>query len=134
MSASKYDFKIEQGTSFKLSLIYKDANKNVVDLTNWCARLIWKSNNGITSVFSTENTDYSIYKFELDGPNGKLTLLLPASTTNNFNFTTAKYDLELSSPDEIYAGGGKYTIRILYGVISIVKRNSQDGTNLDCSI
>lgn len=134
MSASKYDFRIEQGTSFKLSLIYKDAEKNVIDLTNWCARLIWRTNSGTTNVFSTENTDYSIYKFTLDGPNGKLTLLLPATTTNNFDFTTAKYDLELSSPDDLYAGGGKYTIRILYGVISILKRNSQGNTALDCAI
>lgn len=134
MSASKYDFRIEQGTSFKLSLVYKDSEKNIIDLTNWCARLIWKTNNGVTNVFSTENTDYSIYKFSLDGPNGKLTLLLPASTTNNFDFTTAKYDLELSSPDDLYAGGGKYTIRILYGVISILKRNSQGSSTLDCAI
>lgn len=133
MSASKYDFRIEQGSSFKLSLVYRDSEKNVVDLTDWCARLIWKTNAGVTNVFSTENTDYSIYKFTLDGPNGKLTLLLPASTTNNFDFTTAKYDLELSSPDDLYAGGGKYTIRILYGVISILKRNSQGNAVLDCS-
>jgi len=34
MAASKYDFKIEQGSSFKFSLIYKDANRDPVDLTN----------------------------------------------------------------------------------------------------
>ena len=28
MPASKYDFSIEQGTSFKLALIYKDPNNN----------------------------------------------------------------------------------------------------------
>lgn len=132
MPASKYDFKIEQGSSFKFSAIYKDANSNPVDLTGWCARLTWKTNNGSIQVFSTENLDYSIYKFTIDAAHGKLTFLLPSSTTNDFNFTTAKYDLELSSPDEIYVGGGQYTIRILYGTILVVKRFSQSNTSLEC--
>jgi hypothetical protein len=133
MAASKYDFKIEQGSSFKLSLIYKDANGNPVDLTDWCARLIWKTNVGTTQIFTTENLDYSIYKFTLDAVNGKLTFLLPSSTTNDFNFTTAKYDLELSSPDDLYVGGGKYTTRLLFGTILIVKRFSQSNSMLECS-
>ncbi len=37
MSAGNYDFKIEQGTSFRMSLVYKDANGDPIDITNWCA-------------------------------------------------------------------------------------------------
>lgn len=133
MAASKYDFKIEQGSSFKFSLIYKDANGDPVDLTNWCARLIWKTNTGSTQIFSTDNLDYSIYKFTIDPLNGKLILLLPSSTTNAFNFNTAKYDLELSSPDELYLGGGEYITRILFGTILIVKRFSQSNNALECA-
>lgn len=132
MAASKYDFAIEQGSSFKIALIYKDQNGIPVDLTGWCARLVWKTNTGITQIFSSENLDHSVYKFTIDDLNGKLTLLFPATITNSFNFTTAKYDLELQSPDEIYSGGGKYTIRILYGTINIVKRFSQAPEVLDC--
>lgn len=132
MAASKYDFSIEQGTSFKLSLIYKDTDRNPINLTGWCARIIWKTNTNITQVFSSENSDYSVYKFIVDEPNGKLTLLLPSTTTNNFNFNTAKYDLELKSPDDLYTGGGKYTTRILFGTVSIVKRFSQASTNIEC--
>lgn len=132
MAASKYDFAIEQGSSFKMSLIYKDQDGNPVDLTGWCARLIWKTNTGTTQVFSSDNLDYNVYKFSIDDPNGKLTILFPATTTNNFNFSTSKYDLELQSPDDLYSGGGKYTIRILYGVINIVKRYSQASEVLDC--
>lgn len=132
MAASKYDFSIEQGTSFKLSLIYKDSERNPVNLTNWCARLVWKTNTNTTQVFSSDNTDHSVYKFDIDDLNGKLTLMFPAGTTNGFNFTTAKYDLELKSPDDLYDGGGKYTTRILFGTINIVKRFSQNNTNLEC--
>lgn len=132
MAASKYDFSIEQGSSFKLSLVYKDDNGNPVDLTNWCARLTWKTNTNVTQTFSTENIDYSVYKFIIEPLLGKLTLLIPASTTNSFTFNTAKYDLELQSDDDLYSGGGKYIIRLLYGNINIVKRFSQSGSLLEC--
>lgn len=132
MAASKYDFSIEQGSSFKLSLIYKDSSGAPIDLTGWCARLTWKTNNKTTQIFSSDNIDYSVYKFTIDDLNGKLTLMFPAETTNGFSFSTAKYDLELQSPDEIYAGGGNYTIRILYGSINIIKRFSQSDSLLDC--
>jgi len=59
--------------------------------------------------------------------------MIPASVTNGFLFNTAKYDLELQSPDDLYNGGGKYTIKLLFGTISIVKRFSQSPTQLECS-
>jgi hypothetical protein len=134
MAAAKYDFAIEQGTSFRLSLIYKDASGAPVNLTGWCARVIWKTNSTTTQIFSSNNNNHDVYRFEIDEPNGKLTLLFPSTTTNSFNFSTAKYDLELQSPDDLYNGGGKYTTRILYGVITIVKRFSQISSNMDCNI
>lgn len=134
MAASKYDFSIEQGSSFKLSLVYKDDNNNPIDLTNWCARLTWKTNTNTTQTFSTENIDYSVYKFIIEANIGKITLLIPATTTNSFSFNTAKYDLELQSDDDLYTGGGKSIIRLLYGTVTIVKRFSQSTTLLDCDI
>ncbi len=132
MAAGKYDFSIEQGTSFKISLIYKDNNGNPVNLTGWCARLIWKTNTNITQTFSSDNIDYNVYKFTIDDLEGKLTLMIPADITNSFNFNTAKYDLEIQSPDDLYAGGGKYTTRLLYGTINILKRFSQSQQQLNC--
>ena len=134
MAASKYDFSIEQGTSFKLSLRYKDADGVPIDLTGWCARLIWKTNTNNTQTFSSDNVDYSVYKFIVYDPDGKITLMLPASTTNNFSFNTAKYDLELRSPEDLYDGGGKFSIRLLFGTINIVKRFSQTSSVLECSV
>ena len=130
MAAGKYDFNIEQGTSFTLSLVYKDNNGNPVNLTGWCARLIWKSSSGIET-FTTETIN-PYYRFDIDEPNGKLILQFPASTTNNFNFSNAKYDLELQSPDDLYIGGGKYIVRLLYGTVTLVKRFSQTNTTLEC--
>jgi hypothetical protein len=134
MAASKYDFAIEQGSSFKLSLIYKDQNGNPINLTGWCARLIWKTNTNITQVFSSSNIDFNVYKFTIDALSGKLTLMIPTNTTNAFNFNTAKYDLELQSPDNLYSGGGKFTTRLLFGTVNVVKRFSQSTQVLDCNI
>lgn len=132
MAAAKYDFNIEQGSSFKLSMVYKDENGNPIDLTNWCARLTWKTNTNIIQIFSTENIDHSEYKFMIEPQIGKLSFLLPASTTNSFIFNSAKYDLELQSDDDLYGGGGKHIIRLLSGTINIVKRFSQSTDLLEC--
>lgn len=132
MPATKYDFNIEQGTSFRLSLVYKDSNGSPIDLTNWCARLVWKTDSNVTQSFITTNTDYSIYKFSIDPTLGKLTLLIPPETTNGFNFSRARYDLELQSDYDIYTGGGKSVIRLLYGNIVLIKRYSNTDELLEC--
>jgi hypothetical protein len=132
MPASKYDFPIEQGTSFKLSLIYKDSNKVPIDITDWCARLIWTTDEDVVWTFSTTNMDYSNYKFDIIGAEGKLLLQIPATTTNQFTFSKAKYDIELETPDDMYAGGGKEIIRLLFGTVKITHRFSEDNTVLDC--
>ena len=87
-------------SSFKLQLIYKDSNSNPINLSGYCARLSWNTNLNQAQSFTTENSDYSTYKFEINTPtsDGKLTFFLPASTTNGFSFSSAKYDLELQTP------------------------------------
>ena len=132
MPASKYDFSIEQGTSFKLALTYKDANNTPINITNWCARLVWTTDDGAMQIFSTSNTDHSIYKFEIIGIDGKLLLQIPANTTNAFIFNKAKYDIELESPQDMYAGGGKEIIRLIFGTVKITHRFSENETLLDC--
>lgn len=133
MAASKYDFSIEQGSSYRLSLTYKDDQDNIIPLTGYCARLVWKNNTGSSQVFHTTDAPNNDYKFYLDEPEGKIVLLLSADFTNDLTFSSAKYDLELKSPQDLYTEGGKYTIRLLYGTINIVKRFSQTTDNMSCS-
>ena len=134
MSASQYDFSIEQGSSFSLSLVYKDQAGTPINLTDYCARLTLKTTSGDAITFSTTNTNDTEYKFTIDGPNGLLTLLIPAITTNSFDFTSARYDLEIQSPVEFYVGGGKQITRILYGIITLIKRFSDTNIPLDCQV
>lgn len=132
MAAIKYDLSIEQGSSFQESFVYRDQNQQIINITNWCARLTLTTNDGNLYTFTTENTDLSLYKMSIDGPNGKIVLSIPASTTNQFNFYTGKYDLELQSDQELYAGGGKTVVRSHYGVVVIVKRYGGANTALEC--
>jgi hypothetical protein len=134
MAATQYNFNIEQGSSFRLSLTYKDSDGNIIDLTNYCARLTMKIGSDEYKVFSSLETNFDEYKFTIDGPQGTINLLIPAEATNDYNFNSAKYDLELHSPQDLYVGGGKYTIRVLYGTITIIKRFSQSTTLLDCAL
>lgn len=133
MPASLHNFSIDQGSSFSLILTNKDENGSIIDLSNYCARLVMSTNSGQTYIFETENTDFSSYKFLIEGSIGKISLLLPASTTNSYDFETAKYDLEIQSPNDHYIGGGKYTERLLYGTITLNKRFSKSTSLLDCS-
>lgn len=136
MSAAQYDFEIEQGSSFRIIFTYKDSNGDVIDISDWCGRLTWKTNSNSVQNFLTTNVDYTNYKFTLEGPEGRLTLEFPASTTNSFDFTSAKYDLELQSDEDHYvsgSGGGKYTTRLLYGSVTIAKRYSKSNNALECN-
>jgi len=134
MAASQYDFNIEQGSSFKVTIVYKDANNVPVDIRDWCARLTWTTNVGDTTTFTSENTDLSLYNFVIaNDDSGLITFELPSNTTNGYSFKNAKYDLELQSDDDIYTGGGKYTTRILYGTITILSRYSKYTGSLECN-
>jgi len=135
MAASQYDFNIEQGSSFRMTVVYKDANNNPIDIRGWCARIIWTTNTGEVSTFTTENSDPSLYNFIiLDDNSGTIKFELPANVTNSYNFSSAKYDFELQSDDDHYTDGGKYIIRILYGNITILKRYSKSSTLLECTV
>lgn len=132
MSAQQYDFPIEQGSSFELAITYADNNGNPIDLTGWCARIVVSRDDNIIDTFVTTNIDLSLYKFSIDPLNGKLFLQIPASVTNTYTYGVGKYDLELESDDEIYAGGGKDIRRLLYGDITLIKRHSETQNLLDC--
>lgn len=133
MSASLYDFSIEKGTSYTLIINVKDKNKQVIPLTNCCARLCWQTNTGVTKEFYTSDIPNNEYKFYIDAPNGSIKLLLSSEFTNSLVFINAKYDLELEYPDNLYNGGGKIINRILFGTIKLIKRFSNTNNIMDCN-
>jgi hypothetical protein len=132
MAATQYDFSIEQGSSFTISLIYKDSSGSPIDLTGWCARLVIATDNNETITFVTTNSVVGSYSFTLGGALGTIVLQIPASVTNTYDFNAGRYDLELESINNLYSGGGHEIIRLLYGDISLIKRYSENTILLDC--
>lgn len=123
MAAGQYNFSIEQGTSFGLSITYADSGNVPIDLEAFnCARMQWNTNTNTTYQFTTNNTNSGLYLFEFGSPldSGIINFKLPASITAGYNFTTASYDLELESVAPFYSGGGPQVIRLLQGTITIL--------------
>lgn len=132
MSAGQYDFTIEQGVSFALSITYASSGNVPVDLADFnCARMQWNTDQNTTYQFITTNTNSGLYLFEFASPlnSGIINLKIPASITAGYNFTTANYDLELESIDEFYPGGGPQVIRLLEGTVTVVP----EITKINCS-
>ncbi len=125
MPAANYNFTIEKGTAFVISFEYKDNDNNIIDLTNWVARLRWKDNTSVIKTFVT-NTRNSEYEFIITPTDGKITLKIPAAQTASYTFSSATYDLELQEPNDLYSGGGKKVFRILAGTITVLSRNVSD--------
>jgi hypothetical protein len=122
MPAGLYNFSIEQGTSFGLTIQYADSGNVPIDLAAFsCARMQWITNTNETLDFTTNNTNNSLYYFSLEVPSsGIISFKLPASITGGYNFLSANYDLELETVAEFYTNGGPQVIRLLEGSINII--------------
>ena len=122
--AAEYNFSIEKGSVFYISFDYVDENNQVIDLTNYCARLSLVPNTGTQNIITYfTDTRSDEYRFTISPDEGKIILQIPANTTSSFNFSNAAYDLDLKAPNELYPGSGPNIVRLLYGTINIISRN-----------
>lgn len=111
MAAVKYNFEIEQGTTFTKPMVWK-SNGVVVNLTGYTARMQIRSSIASDQVLlelTTENDRIVITPLT-----GTITLKLDADTTAEIDWIKGVYDLEAVSADD------KVT-RLLRGTVSISK-------------
>lgn len=98
--AARYDFYINQGTTWSVSLTYKDEVGNPVDLSNYTAKMQVRpsvESQKVLLELSTQNG-----KISIDGPNGRVQLQLePQDTTNLGQVRRGVYDLEMTSPSQV---------------------------------
>jgi hypothetical protein len=110
MAAGRYDFAIEQGSTFSKLLCYQNPDGSPIDITGYVAELQAKKL-GPTSLplidLSTGNGGIVI-----DGPNGTITLSMTDEAAALLDFIRTAYDLKLTPP------GGK-AFRLLKGSISL---------------
>jgi hypothetical protein len=119
MSAGKYSFTIEQGTTYRFGIEYTDASGSAIDLRGYDMKMQIRSDYA-----DNRNTLYTtLYKADIDifptasclyfsgsagiaesaSIAGQIAVYISNETTAGFNFEEAYYDLELYSGDNVDA-------------------------------
>ncbi len=109
MTAATRDFTIEQGATFTQRLIWKDSNRNPVNLAGYSARMQARRSATATEALLNLTVGNGITLGLMDGT---ITLSIPAATTDTFTWTRAVYDLELVKPNGD-------VVRLLQGELSV---------------
>jgi hypothetical protein len=97
MTAATYDITIEQGATFRLNLVWRDADNNPVDLTGYVARMQVRSSYSDPEVqlnLSTENG-----AIVLGDTLGTITITGSATSTDDIKVRAGVYDVEVQASD-----------------------------------
>ena len=122
MAAGKYNFTIEQGTTVKLELAYKDASGSAIDLTGYGGRMQirpdYADNTTTSYIYLSSSLASDGTGLSFSGSNGlnpptsgTIGLFISAVSSSNLNFETALYDIEIES--------GSVVTRLLQGTIKL---------------
>ena len=125
MSAGKYSFNIEQGSTVDFELSYKDSNGNPIDLSGYQARMQLRPDIDSDTVYITlsSSLDPDGTGINMSGSSGlnaptsgTLGVFISANSSSQFDFTNAVYDLEIAT-------GSLYpeVTRLIEGKISLIK-------------
>jgi hypothetical protein len=127
MPAGRYNFTIEQGTTFTLNLQYKDSNGVPVDLTGYYGRMQIRPSVSSDTVYltlsSSLNSDGTGLNFSgsngtFPPSSGSIGIHIASCTSSMLNFDgQAYYDLE------IYSGSAPcpLTVRLIEGQVQLSK-------------
>lgn len=109
MSAGIYNFTLDQGSTFNLVVVYKDADGQPINLTGYAAALqVRKAFDSAAAVLSLNTTNSGI---AITGAEGKLSIAATATQTAAIPGGDYVYDLEVSS-------GGVVT-RLIQGIVHV---------------
>jgi hypothetical protein len=127
MPAGRYNFTIEQGSTFTLNLQYNDSNGDPVDLTGYYGRMQIRptvsSNTVYLTLSSSLNSDGTGLNFSgsngnLPPSSGSIGIYIASCTSSMLSFDgLAYYDLE------IYSGSGAcpLAVRLIEGQVQLNK-------------
>jgi hypothetical protein len=121
MAAGKYSFTIEQGSTLNFEIQYKDSGSNPVDLTGYSGKMMIRSSyadsNPTTYITLSSSRAADGTGLNFSGSNGttpptsgSIGVYISANSSSAFAFTTARYDLEITS--------GSVVTRILEGQVN----------------
>ena len=122
MSAGKYSFVIEQGSTFERELIYQNSTGTPIDLTNYSARMQFRPAPGSSTLYLTLSSSLmpdgtGLNMNGLNGvtprTSGSIGIVISAASSSMLTFDEAAYDLEIYS--------GNYASRIIEGKAKLSK-------------
>jgi len=106
---TRVDLYIPQGTTYGHTFLYKTSGGDVIDLSNYTARMqIRETVDGDTALYEGDTDD----DITITGATGSVYLEIPAATTAAWTWTRGVYDLEVVS------AAGKVT-RIVQGKVRV---------------
>lgn len=102
MVAGKTDLVIEQEDTFLRILTWTESDEvTPINLTGYTAKMtINYISNGIGGAHTISTTWSTGGWIRIDGSLGKITLLIPASITEDFTWRNGAYDLHLTATDQ----------------------------------
>ena len=124
MSAGKYSFSIDQGSTFKLAIQYLDSNSTPISLSGYHGRMQIRSDYAdnsntlyvtVSSSIDADGTGLNFNGLNGDQPltSGSIGITISADKTTSMSFESGYYDLELYS--------GSFVTRILEGLVLVNK-------------
>lgn len=122
MSAGKYSFVIDQGSTVNFEIQYKDSAGTPIDLNGYGARMQVRSDYSSNTILMTlsssllpDGTGLNMSGSSGTKPltSGSIGIYISAATSSMMTFDKALYDLEIHS--------GSYVSRILQGQIKLSK-------------
>jgi hypothetical protein len=128
MSAGKYSFIVEQGSTKEFEVRYADSGSNPIDLSYYSARMQIRDSPGSPNLYATlsssllpDGTGLNLNGMRGDKPttSGSIGVYISAATSSMFTFNEASYDIELVS--------GSYVTRILEGKIKLSREVTING-------
>ena len=111
MSAGLYNTVMDQGEDFGMTVFWKDATGNSVDLTGFSAEMMIRQN--IDDIYPLVTISSPSSGIVLGGTAGTVAITIPASITSALASGCVVYDLKMTD-----ANGRTY--RLLQGSINIV--------------
>ena len=122
MAAGKYNFTIEQGTTVKLDLAYKDASGSAISLVGYSGRMQirpdYADNTKTSYIYLSSSLAADVTGLNFSGSNGNTSpvsgtigINISAVSSSALNFETAYYDIEIES--------GSIVTRLLQGTIKL---------------
>jgi hypothetical protein len=122
MAAGKYSFTIEQGSTLNFEIQYKDSTNTPIDLTGYSGKMMIRSNYAdnnpttyaiLSSSLAADGTGLNFSGSNGTTPptSGSIGIFISAASSSAFTFTSARYDLEITS--------GTTVTRLLEGQVNL---------------